>query len=236
MALPKITQPLYKLEIPSTKKEIMVRPMLVKEEKILLMAKESDDPKDRLLAIKQVVNNCIQTEKVDIDNLAIFDLEWLFLKLRSMSINNEVTLEITDEDDEKKREFKVNLDDIKIDLSEEPDKTLPIGDKGGLLLRYPTAKLYDTLSSFDSEEEVLDALLMNSLDKLYQGEEIFDLTKETPENLKDFVENNIPATTYHKVREFLSKIPTMTYEIKYENDNKEEKTITLSGLNDFFTF
>ena len=235
MALPKITQPIYKLQIPSTKKEINMRPMLVKEEKILLMAKESDEAKDRLQAIKQVVNNCIQDD-IDIDTLALFDIEWLFLRLRSMSVNNEVTIEVTDEDDEKKREFTINLDKIEVDFSDLPSNEITVNEDTTIMLRWPTSKLYNSLAEYDTEEEIMDALMVDSLEKMYQGEEIYDLTKETPENLRTFIDENLPAKAYADIREYLSGMPSLNYEIKYTNDKKEEKTITLSGLNDFFTF
>lgn len=235
MALPKITQPIYKLQIPSTKQEINIRPMLVKEEKILLMAKESDEPKDRLHAIKQVVNNCIQDD-IDIDKLALFDIEWLFLRLRSMSVNNEVTIEVTDEDDEKKREFTINLDKIEVDFSDLPSNEITVNEDTTIMLRWPTSKLYNSLAEYDTEEEIMDALMVDSLEKMYQGEEIYDLTKETPENLRTFIDENLPAKAYADIREYLSEMPALNYEIKYTNDKKEEKTITLSGLNDFFTF
>lgn len=235
MALPKIEHPLFKLKIPSTGKDVKCRPMLVKEEKILLMAKESEDAKDRLLAIKQVVNNCIQ-DKIDIDNLALFDIEWLFLRLRALSVSNEVTLQITDEDDAKDREFQIDLDKIEVDFTDAHEKTIPINDEASLVMKYPTSKIYDSMDDIEGEEAVMEALLIDSLDKFYQGEEVFDLTKETPENLKTFIDENLPANVYHKAREFLANMPSIKHEIKYENDNGDEKVITLRSLSDFFTF
>ena len=235
MALPKIEHPLFKLKIPSTGKDVKCRPMLVKEEKILLMAKESEDAKDRLLAIKQVVNNCIQ-DKIDIDNLALFDIEWLFLRLRALSVSNEVTLQITDEDDDKDREFQIDLDKIEVDFTDAHEKTISINDEASLVMKYPTSKIYDSMDDIEGEEAVMEALLIDSLDKFYQGEEVFDLTKETPENLKTFIDENLPANVYHKAREFLANMPSIKHEIKYENDNGDEKVITLRSLSDFFTF
>jgi len=232
--LPKIEHPLFKVKIPSTGKDIMMRPMLVKEEKILLMAKEGNDYGEKMLAIKQVLNNCIQ--KVQIDELTTFDIEYLFLKLRSISIESVIKLRITDEEDSKEREIEVNLDDVEIDFSNAPDKVIQMGTGKGIQLRYPTTKVYEHTKNIENNEDLLELLAISTLDKYFDGEEVYDLTKETTENLKKFLEEQITAKTYYDIRAFLEKIPSLKYEIKYTNDSGKEVVITLSSLNDFFIF
>lgn len=233
--LPKIEQPLFKMKIPSSGKDIMVRPMLVKEEKILLMAKEGDDYGEKLLAIKQVVNNCCQNLK-NIDDLTIFDIEYLFLKIRSISVDNVVKIVLTDEDDGEEREFEIDLTKVEIDKTEEKDNVISLSEDSGLTLRYPTSKLYDLIGKIENQQDLIDALVVNSLVNYYDGEEMYDFTKETRENLEKFVEDNINAATYYKIREYLESMPTLKHEIKYKNNEGKEKTVTLSSLNDFFIF
>jgi len=233
--LPRIEQPLFKMKVPSSGKEIMVRPMLVKEEKILLMAKEGDDYSEKLLAIKQVVNNCCQ-DLDNIDNLTIFDIEYLFLKIRAISVDNMVKIVLTDEDDNEDREFEIDLSTVEIDSSEAKENVIPLGEESGITLRYPTSKLYEEIGKIENQQELIDALVVNSLVNYYDGDQIYDFTKETKENLEKFVEDNINAATYYKMREFLESMPTLKHEIKYKNNEGKEKTVTLSSLNDFFIF
>lgn len=232
--LPKIEQPLFKMVIPSNKEPVMVRPMLVKEEKILLMAKDSDEYGDKLMAIKQVVNNCCTDIKIN--ELTMFDIEYLFLKIRSISVDNKVKVTFTDADDEKDREFEIDLDKVEVDFSGVKDKELPITKDSGFVLRYPTSELYDTAKEIKSEEDFMNALVINAMQSYYSGEQVFDLTKETTENMEKFIEENITSAIYYKIREFLATVPTLKHEIKYKNDNGEEKTVVLSSINDFFTF
>ena len=232
--LPKIEQPLFKMTVPSTKKDIMVRPMLVKEEKILLMAKDTDNYGNKLLAIKQVVNNCCQN--INIDELTIFDMEYLFLKIRAISVDSKVKVTFTDMDDEKEREFEIDLEKITVDFSDAKDNKIEIGKDSGLVLRYPTSKLYETAKQIKSEEDFMNALVVNAMQSYYSGDTVFDFTKETQENMEKFIDENITSAVYYKIREFLASVPTLKHEIKYENESGEEKTITLSSLNDFFTF
>jgi hypothetical protein len=223
------------MKIPSSGKEIMVRPMLVKEEKILLMAKEGDDYSEKLLAIKQVVNNCCQNLE-NIDSLTIFDIEYLFLKIRAISVDNMVKIMLTDEDDGEEREFEIDLSKVEIDMTEKKDNVIPLGETAGITLRYPTCRLYEQIGKIENQQDLIDALVVNSLVNYYDGDEMYDFTKETKENLEKFVEDNINAATYYKIREFLESMPTLKHDIKYKNNDGKEKTVTLSSLNDFFIF
>jgi len=126
MALPKIQSPTFEVIIPSINKTVLFRPFLVKEEKILLMAQQSNDDKDIIKAIKQVVNNCCLDDKLDIDKLATFDLEYLFLKLRARSVNNVVEILYKDAEDEKEYKFSINLDDVEVTMPKKSEKNIKI--------------------------------------------------------------------------------------------------------------
>ena len=232
--LPKIEHPLFKMVVPSTKKDVMIRPMLVKEEKILLMAKEGEDYGEKLLAVKQVVSNCCQNANVE--EMTVFDIEYLFLKIRALSVDNMVKITYIDEDDEKEREFEIDLNKVEVDFSEVKDKNIDLGNGAGIVLRYPTSDLFNKISHIENEDAFMDALVVNCMEKYYSGDTVYDFTKETTENMEKFVEENIVSSVYYKIRDFLGAVPTLRHKVKYTNDEGKEKTITLTSLNDFFTF
>jgi hypothetical protein len=152
MALPKIKIPLFDVTIPSTKKDAKFRPFLVKEEKILLIAQSGGTKKEMVNSLKQVINNCVTLldgTDVDVDALTTFDLEYLFLKIRSKSVDNVVTLKYVDHEDEKEYEFKVALDDIEIQHNPDHSNKVKIDDDICVILKYPTANI---INNFDNEE------------------------------------------------------------------------------------
>ena len=167
MSLPKIDYSMVNIKVPSLNKNYKFRPFLVKEEKLLLMARESENSEDILLAIKQVVNNCV-LDKLDIDKLAVFDLEYIFLKLRSISVDNIVTLSYTDLEDKKPYEFKINLDDVKVIYPEKIDNNIKINSKSGIVMSYPSASLYEDKEFLTLKKDYLFELIIKCLDKLYK--------------------------------------------------------------------
>ena len=144
MTLPKIPHPTFTLEVPSTKKKLTFRPFLVKEEKILLMAKTSQDENDVLSAVKQIVNNCCETKGFDVNKIAIFDLEYLFLKIRASSVGNMISLSYNDLEDKKQYSFEVDLNKIEVEFpAKSVSNKIEINGKTGILMSYPPASLYD---------------------------------------------------------------------------------------------
>lgn len=235
MPLPKIKQPLFKVVVPSTNKEVMVRPMLVKEEKILLIAREGDDPAEKLLAVRQVVNNCIQ--KVNVEELTTFDLEYIFLKLRALSVDSKIKIGYMDQDDEQEREFEINLDDVIVKEAENKvDNVIMLDDTAGIELKWPTVSVYDRLKDIENPEDLVEMLAVSCLVKYFDGDEMYDLTKESPEKLKEFVEENLNVAIYNKIKEFLTAMPSLYYKIEYDTEGGEKKTIELTSLNDFFLY
>ena len=235
MPLPKINTPMFDFVIPSTKKKIKIRPMLVKEEKILLIAKESKENGDILNAIKQVVNNCIIDSDIDIDKLPIFDLEYLFIKIRSISVSNITKVSYKDNEDNKVYDFDVDLDKIKVIFPETIEKRIMISDDTGIILKYPDASLYsDDIFLNNSETEVFEMMALNCIEKIFAGDEIHVPKDYTKAELMEFLEN-MDIISFNKFREFTSNLPKMEYTINYKNELGNDRKIVLSSLNDFFT-
>lgn len=235
MNLPNISYPILNIEVPSLKKKYRFRPFLVKEEKILLMAKESAEDSDIFTAIKQVVSNCSLDEKLNIDKLAIFDLEYLFLKLRSSSVDNKISVGYRDGEDNKVYNFDVNLEDIKMVFPAKNDKTIKITDTSGIVMRYPAASLYSDKEFLNTEKEYLFKLIARCIDKIYEGEQVYEASEFPIDQIESFLEN-LDIKTFEKVHQFLLKTPKIEYAIEYENSLGNKRKIVLSSLNDFFTW
>lgn len=235
MNLPKIDYPILNIEVPSLKKKYRFRPFLVKEEKILLMAKESSESTDIFTAVKQVITNCSLDEKLNVDKLAIFDIEYLFLKLRSSSVDNKINVGYRDNDDGKIYNFEVNLDEVKVTYPEKNDNTIKITENSGIIMKYPPASLYSDKEFLTAEKEHLFKLISRCVDKIYDGEQVYESKDFTIDQIESFLEN-LDIKTFEKVHNFLLKTPKIEYELKYENSLGNKKTIVLSSLNDFFTW
>jgi hypothetical protein len=235
MALPKIEYPILTCVQPSTKRQLKFRQMLVKEEKILLVAKASESPADIFTAIKQVINNCVLDEKFDVDRIPIFDIEYIFLKIRAASIDNVVKVSYKDLDDEKIYDFEIDLDKIEVEFPEKSSNLVKVTDKIGFTMRYPDGRQYDNKEFLEDRDRVFEIMVANCIDKIYDGDETIDAANSSKKELLEFVES-LDTKTYDKVREFFANIPSMKHEIKYKNSKGTEKTIRLSTLNDFFTF
>jgi hypothetical protein len=233
--LPKISHPTFDATVPSTKKKIRLRPMLVKEEKILLMAKTSKDDTDIFTAIKQVVNNCIITPNIDVDEFTIFDLEYLFIKLRSASVSNLAKVSYVDKEDEKVYEFEVNLDKVEVEFPEDVKQAVKITDDIVISMKYPSAKLFENKEflSIDNQEEYVDFLLFSCVDKIYQGDTVLELKSFTREQLNEFIDN-LSISSFDNIKNFFNKMPFIKYELSYTNSLGNERKILLSNLNDFF--
>lgn len=233
--LPKIDKPIYKIEIPSLKKEEPFRPFLVKEEKLLLMAKDSEDQSDILSAINQVVNNCSLNPNLKIDELTLFDLEYIFLKLRSFSVNNIVKMSITDYEDGKEHEVEIDLNSVSVFFPENNNKTIEINKKTGLIMKYPSARLYKDKDFLNITDEYLFELMIRCVDKIYDGDQVFESSDYTPKQIGEFLEN-LDLKTFNKIKEFLDSTPKLKHVINYKNSLGNEKKVELNSLNDFFTW
>lgn len=234
MTLPKISHPLYDLVIPSNLKKIKVRPMLVREEKILLLARESGTDEDILNAEAQVVNNCIQDD-INIEKLTTFDIDFLFLKLRSMSVSNETTYSVIDNEDEQVHIIKINLDDVIVQFPENVDKNIKINDDSGILMKYPESTLFTDKEFFKLEgSDRFEEFTYRCIDKVYFGDEIIIFSDIPKEERREFIES-LSINAFQKVKEFLNNMPTLYYKSSYKNSKGTEHTVVLNQLTDFFT-
>ena len=235
MTLPKLDKPILKIEIPSTKKQMPFRPFMVKEEKILLMAKDSQDPADILLAIKQIVNNCSLDPSVNLNSITIFDLEYIYLKLRSASVNNIVKVLIKDYDDNKDYDLEIDLNDVIVEFPEKYDNKIEITKTSGILMKYPSSTLYEDKEYLNMQDDYLFNLIVRCVDKIYDGDKIYESKNYSIKDLTEFLEN-LDLKTYEKIKTFLDQTPKLKYVLKYTNSLNNEKTLEFNSLNDFFTF
>jgi hypothetical protein len=235
MTLPKLSHPQITIVIPSTNKPIRFRPFLVKEEKILLMAKTSEDESDILIAIKQVVNNClVDGQDFDINTLSLFDLEYVFIQLRAYSVNDTVQVSYKDNEDEKIYDFDITLKDVKVIFPGTVDKIIKIDENAGIVMKYPTSSLYEDKEFLSSGSDSFFQLIARCMDKIYDGEEVFDCSSYKKKDLEEYLEN-LDIKTFEKIRDFMVSQPRLSYTIKYKNAMGNEREIELTTLADFFT-
>jgi hypothetical protein len=234
MPLPKVKHQIYDFVIPSTGKKESFRPFLVKEEKILLMAKASDDPADSLRAVKQIVNNCGIREAFDVDTLTIFDIEYLFIQLRAVSVSNIVTLSYKDNEDNKVYDFTVDLKDIEIKFPETVDKIIKVTDTMGIVMKWPSASLFDDKDYFRAGDQAFYELILRCIDKIYDGEKVYNASEYSAKELEVFLDD-CGIMVFNKIQEFMTNVPHIHHILTYTNSNGKKQSIELNGLTDFFT-
>ena len=234
MPLPKIKHPIFEFTIPSTNKKEPFRPFLVKEEKILLMAKSSEDPSDILRAVKQVVNNCAINDSFDVDKLAIFDIEYLFIQLRSVSVNNVVKLSYRDNEDGEVYDFEIDLKDVKVKFPDKVDRVIKISEKTGIQMKYPAASIFDDKEFFGAGDDAYYELVIKCIDKIYDEDDIFDPEDYTKEEIEEFL-NDLSVDIFEKIQAFMNNVPKVYHKLEYKNKNENNRVIELTSLTDFFT-
>jgi hypothetical protein len=235
MALPKIMYPQFDILVPSQNKKFKFRQFLVKEEKILLTAKSSNDDSDILTAISQIVQNCSLNDNFNVNKIAIFDLEYIFVKLRGLSISNKVNLSYRDFEDNQLYEFEVDLDKIEIEKAPAISNKIMINDKIGVNMKYPSASIYSDKDFLNAPaEDATVELIVRCIDKVFDDETVYDPTTFSREEILEFV-NGIDVVSFGKINDYLSNSPKMKYVIKYKNSLGNDRQIVLSTINDFFT-
>lgn len=234
MGLPKLNQPLFQIEIPSTKKKISYRPFTVKEEKILLLAQESKDIDQIILAIKQILNNCIQ-DQINVDELAIFDLEFLLINIRAQSVSNIFTFKIKDPDTEEEIELEVDIADIKVQFPENHTNKIQLDEETVLIMKYPCASQLKQIitASQDGKSEQIFELMSSCFDVLGIGEDIYKFSEYSNKEIEDFAES-MSGKNIQDIKAFFDTMPSMYYEKKYKNSKGEEKTFVVKGTETFF--
>lgn len=232
--LPKIKHPIFEFVVPSTKKKELFRPFLTKEEKILLIAKTSEDRSEMLRAIKQVVNNCSINDSFDIDNLTLFDLEYLFLQIRAVSINNIVKVSYRDNEDNQVYDFEIDLTKVQVTFPEKIERKIMVDESVGILMKYPSASLMDDKQFLVSGENMLFELIIRCVDKIFDQEEVYDVENYTKEQLEEFLDG-CGVGVFEKIQQFVNNTPKIRYELNYTNKMGNERKIVLDSLTDFFT-
>ena len=237
MPLPKISTPTYELEIPSTKKKIRYRPFLVKEEKILIIAMESQSDTEIANAVKDVLSTCILTRGVKVDTLSTFDIEYLFLNIRGKSVGEDVEVMVTCPDDNKtKVPIRVNLDDIKIITSDDHKKDIKLDDQIMMRMKYPSINQFikSNFTTSDIKPEDTFDLIISCIEQVYNEEESWSTSDCTKEEMNDFLDQ-LNSNQFKEIEKFFETMPKLSHKIEVVNPNTKEKgSVVLEGLADFF--
>ena len=236
MALPKLTTPTYELEIPSTDEKIKYRPFLVKEEKILMMAMESKEVADITQAVKDIVLECT-FNKVDISHMPMFDVEYVFLQIRSKSVGEVSNLKLLCPDDKKTyTEVELNLTEVKVQVGEDHTNKIELDNGMGMIMTYPTIDSFSESGIKDINAsnmlEVISTCILQIFEK--KGEKVYDTKDQTKKEVEEFIEQ-LNTKQFKTVQKFFETMPKLKHEVTIKNPKtKKESKITLSGLNDFF--
>jgi hypothetical protein len=238
MPLPRIATPIYELEIPSLKKKIRYRPFLVKEEKILIIALESEDSKQISNAVKNVISNCILSKGIKVDSLATFDIEYLFLNIRGKSVGETVDVLITCPDDGVTQvPVSINLDEINVEINPDHCPDIKLDDSITLRMRYPsmTEFIKNNFNSGDSisVDDTFD-LIASCIDQIYSEEESWTGSDSTKKELLEFIEQ-LSSKQFKEVEKFFDTMPKLSHTIKIKNPKTDiESEVVLEGLSAFF--
>tara|TARA_R100000995_G_C3482588_1_gene124958 strand:- start:1548 stop:2264 length:717 start_codon:yes stop_codon:yes gene_type:complete len=237
MPLPKIVTPTFELDLPSSGKTIKYRPFLVKEEKLLVIALESEDSQQITTAIKAVISDCILSKDVKIETLPTFDIEYLFLNIRGKSVGEVVEVNIVCPDDgETEVKISINLDEIQVIRNEEHTKTVKLDDTYFMDMKYPSLEQF-IRNNFEFENPDMDQsfeLIGSCIDKIYDNEEVWSTSDVSPQEVKDFLEQ-LNSTQFKEIEKFFSTMPKLSHTIDVKNPKTKKKSkVTLEGLSSFF--
>ena len=236
MALPVLTTPTYELEIPSTDEKMKYRPFLVKEEKILLIAMESNDNAEIIQAVKTIVSECT-FNKLNLGQMPMFDVEYVFLQIRAKSVGEVSELKLLCQDDKKTyADAKVNLSEIEVEEIEGHTNKIELTDEMGIIMQYPTIDSFANtgITNINSSNmlDVISSCILQIYDK--KGEEVHFAKDQTAKELTDFIEQ-LNTKQFRKLQKFFDTMPRLTHTVTIENPKTKVKSeIVLSGLNDFF--
>tara|TARA_B100001173_G_scaffold111814_1_gene96918 strand:- start:1148 stop:1867 length:720 start_codon:yes stop_codon:yes gene_type:complete len=238
MPLPKIATPTYELELPSTEQTVRYRPFLVKEEKLLVLALETEDTKQITNAIKSVLKSCVLTKGVKVETLPTFDIEYLFLNIRGKSVGEELEVKVICPDDEKTEvPITIDLDEVKVQKSEGHDKQLKLDDKLMMEMKYPSLEQF-IKNNFDfndaNQMEQSFDLIGSCIDKIYSEDEVWATADCTKKEVKEFLES-MNSSQFKDIEKFFETMPKLSHTIKVKNPKtKVESEVVLEGLASFF--
>ena len=238
MPLPKISTPTYELELPSTGKKIKYRPFLVREEKVLILALESEDPTQIANAVKKTLKDCIQTRGVKVDDLPTFDIEYLFLNIRGKSVGEAVDLIVTCPDDEETTvPVKIYIDEIEVSKSEEHKKDINLDGKLTLRMKYPSLDQFVSSNFSFGEEESLEQsfeIIASCVDVIFDEDEAWSASDCTKKELLTWMDG-LNSAQFKEIEKFFTTMPKLSHTITVKNPKtNKESEVTLEGLQSFF--
>jgi hypothetical protein len=239
MPLPKISTPIYELELPSTGQLIQYRPFLVKEEKLLVIALESEDTKQITTAIKSVIKNCILTKNIKVEILPTFDIEYLFLNIRGKSVGEEIEVNVFCPDDgETQVPIKLNLDDIKVQKNKEHTNRIKLDDNIMMEMKYPSLDQF-IKNNFDfTDKNAMDQsfdLIASCIGKIFTEDEVWDSSDVSKKELNEFLES-MNSSQFKDIEKFFETMPKLSHKVKVTNPKTNvESEVVLEGLASFFT-
>jgi citrate lyase gamma subunit len=238
MPLPKISTPIYELEVPSLQKKIRYRPFLVKEEKVLIIAMESEDTKQIANAVKTVISNCILSKGIKVDELSTFDIEYLFLNIRGKSVGETVDVLITCPDDGQTQvPMTINLDDIQVQTSPDHTKDIKLDDNLSMRMKYPSMNEFiknnfevgETLSVTNTFD-----LICSCIEQVYSEEESWAASDCTKKELSEFIEQ-LTSNQFKEIEKFFETMPKLSHTLTVKNPKTGvESDVVLEGLTSFF--
>lgn len=233
MPFPRIEQPTFEFQVPSTGKTVEMTPFLGRDEKVLLIAKESGDRRDFTRAMLQVVRNCMVSD-VDPETLTFFDVEYLFLKLRMVSVDNICRVGWRDREDGQVYELSVDLASVEVEWPDpKPNDLIDLGSEVTVQLRWPTAGIYKEATGL-SDDEVTDLTVARCVHKVFDGDSVTVADREPVTAIVAFLDS-LPQKAYSEVKDFLASAPRLRHKIKYTDATGTEKEAVLSGIRSFFT-
>ena len=236
MALPKLTTPTYELEIPSTDEKIKFRPFLVKEEKILMMAMESKKSADIVQAVKEIVEECT-FNKININDMPMFDIEYIFLQIRSKSVGEVSKLKVLCPDDGKTyANLDLDLNEVKVQVGDDHTNKIELRNGMGIIMKYPTIDSFRESGIQDINASNMLEVIGGCILQIYEeeGKKVYDPKDQTKKELTDFIEQ-LTTEQFKHIQKFFDTMPKLKHEITIKNPKtKKESKITLTGLNDFF--
>lgn len=229
MGLPKIDQPLFPITIPSTGKKTNFRPFTVKEEKILLIAQESKDVQQVSLAVKQIITNCVT--KVNVEELAVFDVEFLLLQIRAKAADNIVEFKIKDPDTEEEVPVKIDIEKIRVEKGKDHNNVIAVSDDINLIMKYPTFDYISSLAGSDNTDQF--KVMTDCIERVMQGEELYEMDDFSDEEKEEFIDS-LNTKALKGIKEFFETMPKVRHEYKYKDNTGKEKTYVLEGTESFF--
>lgn len=238
MPLPKISTPIHELELPSTGQKIKYRPFLVREEKVLVIALESEDTKQITTAIKTVIKNCIETKGIKVESLPTFDIEYLFLNIRGKSVGEDIEVNVICPDDgETTVPVKIFIDDIKVEKDPEHNNKIKVDDNVMMEMKYPSLDQFIKnnfdLSANNTMDQSFD-LVASCIDKIYTEDEVWSSSDVTKKELIEFLDQ-MNSTQFKQIEKFFDTMPKLSHTIKVKNPKTEvESEVVLEGLASFF--